>query len=97
MLRPQRGEQSAAWVGRARARIERRLARVQRQLKVLREMRSPCVAIMKRDLGRRGRPKGSLAVPSDGPPAPGIGVPTPRLLPGNEPEGWPREDAEPRG
>ncbi len=26
-----------------------------------------------------------------------IDVPTPRLLPGNEPEGWIRDDAEPRG
>jgi hypothetical protein len=54
------------------------------------------VANMKRDLGRRGRPKGSLAIRKAG-PAPGIGVPTPRLLPGKEPEGWTRDDAEPRG
>jgi len=54
------------------------------------------VANMKRDLGRRGRPKTPLAVRRAG-PAPGIGVPTPRLLPGQEQEGWPRDDAEPRG
>lgn len=54
------------------------------------------VANMKRDLGRRGRPKTPLAV-RKAVPAPGIGVPTPRLLPGQEPEGWPRDDAEPRG
>lgn len=55
------------------------------------------VANMKRDYGRRGRPKGSIAIRKAGPPAPGIGVPTPRLLPGNEPEGWPGDDADPRG
>ena len=54
------------------------------------------VANMKRDLGRRGRPKTPLAVRRAG-PAPGIGVPTPRLLPGQEQEGWSRDDAEPRG
>ncbi len=54
------------------------------------------VANMKRDLGRRGRPKTPLAVRKAG-PAPGIGVPTPRLLPGQEPEAWKRDDAEPRG
>src|SRR5687767_5818972 len=41
------------------------------------------VANMKRDLGRRGRPKTPLAVRKAG-PAPGIGVPTPRILPGQE-------------
>lgn len=55
------------------------------------------VANMKRDLGRRGRPKTPLALRKTT-PAPGIGVPTPRLLPPNEPEGWvPRDDAGPRG
>ncbi|HEX2062670.1 MAG TPA: hypothetical protein VHK90_18155 [Thermoanaerobaculia bacterium] len=54
------------------------------------------VANMKRDLGRRGRPKTPPALRKVA-PAPGIGVPTPRLLPGNEPEGWTRDDAEPRG
>jgi hypothetical protein len=54
------------------------------------------VANMKRDLGRRGRPKTPLALRKTT-PAPGIGVPTPRLLPPNEPEGWvPRDDAGPR-
>ena len=38
------------------------------------------VANMKRDLGRRGRPKTPLALRKTT-PAPGIGVPTPRLLP----------------
>jgi len=48
-------------------------------------------------LGRRGRPKTPLALRKTT-PAPGIGVPTPRLLPPNEPEGWvPRDDAGPRG
>lgn len=55
------------------------------------------VANMKRDLGRRGRPKTPPALRKTS-PAPGIGVPTPRLLPPNEPEGWvPRDDAGPRG
>jgi len=55
------------------------------------------VANMKRDLGRRGRPKTPVALRKTA-PAPGIGVPTPRLLPPNEPEGWvPRDDAGPRG
>ena len=54
------------------------------------------VANMKRDLGRRGRPKTPPALRKTT-PAPGIGVPTPRLLPPNEPEGWvPRDDAGPR-
>ena len=45
---------------------------------------------------RRGRPKTPLALRKTT-PAPGIGVPTPRLLPGNEPEGWTRDDSGPRG
>jgi hypothetical protein len=44
------------------------------------------VANMKRDLGRRGRPKTPLALKKIA-PAPGIGVPTPRLLPTVDPEG----------
>src|SRR5215210_4358677 len=38
---------------------------------------------MKRDLGRRGRPKTPLALRKTT-ATPGIGVPTPRLLPGQE-------------
>lgn len=41
------------------------------------------VANMKRDLGRRGRPKTPLALRRST-ATPGIGVPTPRLLPGSE-------------
>jgi hypothetical protein len=41
------------------------------------------VANMKRDLGRRGRPKTPLALRKTT-ATPGIGVPTPRLLPGQE-------------
>jgi hypothetical protein len=44
------------------------------------------VANMKRDLGRRGRPKTPLALRKVA-PAPGIGVPTPRLLPTVDHEG----------
>jgi hypothetical protein len=44
------------------------------------------VANMKRDLGRRGRPKTPLALKKVV-PAPGIGVPTPRLLPTVDHEG----------
>ena len=41
------------------------------------------VANMKRDLGRRGRPKTPLAVRRNA-ATPGIGVPTPRLLPSQQ-------------
>ena len=44
------------------------------------------VANMKRDLGRRGRPKTPTALKKVV-PAPGIGVPTPRLLPTVDHEG----------
>jgi hypothetical protein len=44
------------------------------------------VANMKRDLGRCGRPKTPLALKKVA-PAPGIGVPTPRLLPTVDHEG----------
>jgi hypothetical protein len=57
------------------------------------------VANMKRDLGRPGRPKTSQALKKlkKAGPAPGIGVPTPRLLPELKQEGWTSDDTEPRG
>ena len=54
------------------------------------------VANMKRDLGRRGRPKTPLALRKTT-ATPGIGVPTPRLLSRVRKAAAIRDDSEPRG